>query len=46
MTSKDLTWDEFEQRLIEAGWAPDEAHEERLRQELGDEGDCDGDLEP
>jgi hypothetical protein len=40
----DMTWDEFEQRLIEAGWSPEEAHKERLANEFGELGDCDGDL--
>jgi len=42
----DLSWDEFEARLIKAGWPPEEARSERLAQEHGDLGDCDGDLEP
>jgi hypothetical protein len=41
----DLTWDEFEQRLVAAGYSQKEAHEMRLAQEFGEEGDCDGDLE-
>ena len=40
----DLSWDEFEQRLVTAGWPPDEAKRERLANEFGDVGDCDGDL--
>jgi hypothetical protein len=42
--SKDLTWDEFEARLIAAGWTPEAAHKERMEQEFGEAGDCDGDL--
>ena len=42
----DLSWDEFEVRLIEAGWSPEEAKREREANEHGDLGDCDGDLEP
>lgn len=41
----DLSWDEFEQRLVEAGWGKTAAKRERQRQEHGDLGDCDGDLE-
>lgn len=41
-----MTWDEFEQRLIEAGWSAADAKAEREAQEHGDLGDCDGDLEP
>lgn len=26
--SKDLTWDEFRQRLIDAGWSPEAADKE------------------
>lgn len=33
--SKDLTWDEFRQRLIDAGWTPKDA-DEHIR-ELQDE---------
>jgi hypothetical protein len=42
----DISWDEFEARLIQAGWSPDAAHRERLANEFGDTGDCDGDLGP
>jgi len=41
-----VTWDEFERRLIDAGWPPEEAKAEREAQEHGWLGDCDGDLEP
>lgn len=41
-----MTWDEFEQMLIEAGWAAEDAKRERQEQEHGAMGDCDGDLEP
>ena len=44
--SKDMTWDEFEQRLIEAGWSKKEAKAEREANEHGNLGDCDGDLDP
>lgn len=40
-----MTWDEFELMLIERGWNPDDAHKERLANEFGATGDCDGDLE-
>lgn len=40
-----MTWDEFEERLILAGWKPEDAHRERLEQEFGAAGDCDGDME-
>lgn len=42
----DMSWDEFEQMLIENGWSPEEARKERQAQEHGALGDCDGDLEP
>lgn len=42
---KSMTWDEFEKMLIDSGWEPKEAKAERERQEHGDLGDCDGDLE-
>ncbi len=45
-TTANLSWDEFERHLIVAGWNADEARRERLAQEHGDLGDCDGDLEP
>lgn len=38
-----MTWDEFELRLIEAGWPPKEAHEERLKNENGYYDEDDGD---
>jgi hypothetical protein len=41
----DLTWDEFEQHLIDVGWSKEDAHAERLANEFGDTGDCDGDLQ-
>ena len=41
---KDMSWDEFECRLIEAGWSPEDAKREREAQEHGWLGDCDGDL--
>lgn len=41
-----MTWGEFEQMLIDNGWTPEDAHAERLAQEEGDLGDCDGDLGP
>jgi hypothetical protein len=41
---KAMAWDEFEVYLISVGWTAEEAHEERLRQETGDLGDCDGDI--
>lgn len=37
-----MTWDEFEKRLIEAGWSPEEAHQERLRNEIGEYDEDDG----
>ncbi len=40
-----MTWDEFEQHLIEVGWSPEEAKQERDAQEHGELGDCDGDLD-
>jgi len=43
--AKEMTWDQFEQRLIEAGWKPEDAKREREAQEHGDLGDCDGDLD-
>lgn len=39
-----MTWDEFEQMLIDNGWAPDDAKAEREAQEHGTLGDCDGEL--
>lgn len=39
-----MTWDEFEQMLIDRGWTPEAAKTERQEQEHGDLGDCDGDL--
>jgi len=42
--SKELTWDEFELMLIQAGWKPEDAKRERQEQEHGDMGDCDGDM--
>ena len=42
----EITWDEFEAKLIKAGWTPEDAKLERYRQQYGDLGDCDGDLEP
>lgn len=45
MAEKELTWDEFEKRLIAAGWKPADAHRERLEQEFGYLGDCDGDMD-
>jgi len=42
---KDMSCDEFEQRLIEAGWTPEDAKKEREANEKGSIGDCDGDLE-
>jgi hypothetical protein len=44
--SVEISWNEFERRLIEAGWSQEAAKRERQRQESGDLGDCDGDLEP
>ena len=41
----DLSWDQFEQRLIEAGWTPEAAKAERELQEHGWLGDCDGDMD-
>lgn len=46
MASNEMTWDEFELMLVRNGWDPKEAELERKRQEHGDLGDCDGDLEP
>jgi hypothetical protein len=43
---RDMTWDEFESALVEAGWDPEEAKRERREQEHGQLGDCDGDLGP
>ena len=43
---KDMTWDEFELMLIQAGWLPEAAKVEREANEQGDLGDCDGDLDP
>ena len=42
--SGDMSWDEFEQMLIQHGWTPEDAARERNAQEFGDLGDCDGDL--
>lgn len=39
-----MTWDEFEQMLIDRGWSKEDAHAERVANETGDLGDCDGDL--
>lgn len=41
-----MTWDEFEQMLIDNGWAEADAKRERQEQEHGYLGDCDGDLGP
>lgn len=41
----DMTWDEFEQHLIDVGWSPEDARAERLSNEHGDAGDPDGELE-
>ncbi len=46
MSSRDLSWDEFEQMLINHGWEPLDAKRERYEQEHGELGDCDGDLGP
>lgn len=45
LAQENLSWDEFEQRLIAAGWTPEDAARERAAQEFGAIGDCDGDLE-
>jgi hypothetical protein len=42
---KEISWDEFEQLLIKAGWGSHEAKQEREEQEHGSLGDCDGDLD-
>jgi hypothetical protein len=42
--TSDITWDEFEQRLVRAGFSRIKAHKQRLEQELGLLGDEDGDL--
>ena len=42
---KEISWDDFEKRLINAGWSPEEAKKEREEQENGTLGDCDGDLD-
>jgi len=42
--SKEMTWDEFEQMLVNQGWAPEDAKKERESQKHGDLGNCDGDL--
>jgi cytochrome oxidase assembly protein ShyY1 len=39
-----VSWDDFEKMLIERGWSPEEAHAERMLQEHGWLGDCDGDI--
>lgn len=39
-----MSWDEFEQMLIENGWKPDDAKREREAQERGWSGDPDGEL--
>lgn len=43
--SKELSWDEFEQQLVKAGYSDEEAHKMRLDNEFGDEGDPDGELD-
>lgn len=44
--AKDMSWDDFENMLIENGWEPEDAKKERQAQERGDLGDCDGDADP
>jgi hypothetical protein len=44
--SREITWNEFEEMLIERGWTEAAAKAEREAQEHGALGDCDGDLEP
>lgn len=44
MSERDMSWDDFEKRLIESGWTKKAARAERLAQEFGEAGDCDGDL--
>ncbi len=41
-----MSWDEFEEMLVNNGWDPKAAKRERNDQENGAGGDCDGDLGP
>lgn len=45
-TMKEMSWDEFEAMLIARGWPPEDARRERMAQEYGPLGDCDGDADP